>query len=243
MSHIDAEPAFILHLRPYRDTSALIDVLSHRQGKVSCVVKGLRGSSKSRQVWRAGLQPFNLLLLSWRGRTELKTLSDVQPQRQYRLAGQVQFYGLYLNELTQRLLHDHVPHPDIFEHYVHSLADLSQSGMSEAVLRRYEFALLRALGYGVEPGYCADDGSAVDPRGRYRFVPEYGMQRVAEGERGFDGEVLMQIAAGQFEGDALRVAKRLTRSALAPLLGDRPLRSRELFVAATGGGERGELTK
>ena len=95
----------------------------------------------------------------------------------------------------------------------------------------------------VEPGYCADNGSAVDPRGRYRFVPEYGMQRVAEGERGFDGEVLFQIAAGQFEGEALRVAKRLTRSALAPLLGDRPLRSRELFVAATGGGDRGELTK
>lgn len=243
MSHIDAEPAFILHLRPYRDTSALIDVLSHRQGKVSCVVKGLRGGSKSRQAWRAGLQPFNLLLLSWRGRTELKTLSDVQPQRQYRLAGQVQFYGLYLNELTQRLLHNNDPHPDIFEHYVHSLAELSQAGGSEAVLRRYEFALLQALGYGVEPGFCADDGSAVEAHSRYRFVPEHGMQRVAAGERGFDGGVLLQIAAGQLEGDALRVAKRLTRSALAPLLGDRPLRSRELFVTAGGGGGRGELSK
>lgn len=240
MSRIDAEPAFVLHLRPYRDSSALVDILSHHQGKVSCVVKGLRSARQSRQAWRAGLQPFNLLLLSWRGRTDLKSLTDVQAQRHYRLLGQVQYYGLYLNELTQRLLHHHDPHPDIFEQYVHSIAQLSASGASEAVLRRYEFALLQALGYGIEAGLCADDGQPVQDGERYRFVPEYGMQRVAAGQPGLEGRVLLKLAAGEWDGDALRVAKQVTRAALAPLLGDRPLRSRELFVAAAYGFDQGD---
>ncbi|MGO3275086.1 DNA repair protein RecO, partial [Halomonas sp.] len=52
------EPAFLLHRRPYRETSALVDLLTLNHGRVRAVAHGgQRPGSKSRQR----LQPFTPL--------------------------------------------------------------------------------------------------------------------------------------------------------------------------------------
>ena len=231
MNRVDDEVCFVLHIRPYRDTSALVNLFSPRYGRFTCVAKGLRGSGKSRQPWRAALQAFNLVSASWQGRGELKSLLDVQSQHSYRLQGRALFCGLYINELLERLLHQHDPQADIFVLYTQCLSRLDSGAQLEESLRRFEFGLLEKLGYGLNFSHCNHSGIAISPRQYYYFHPDEGLiladDSIVAGR--FSGEVLMQLAQDDFSGDALLAAKRLSRLALQGLLGNKPLRSRALF--------------
>src|SRR3990167_1374131 len=68
---ISLQPAFILHQRPYRETSVLLDVLTQDYGRLSLIARGVR---KERSRLRAILQPFIHLLISFQGKYELMTL-------------------------------------------------------------------------------------------------------------------------------------------------------------------------
>ena len=64
---ITLAPAYILHHRPYRDTSRILDVITRDHGRLTLFARGVRGpKAKLASV----LQPFQLLLLSWSGRGE-----------------------------------------------------------------------------------------------------------------------------------------------------------------------------
>ena len=58
---IEAEPAYILHKRPYRESSQILEVFTRNYGRFSLMSKGSRGPrSKTRGI----LQPFMPLLVS-----------------------------------------------------------------------------------------------------------------------------------------------------------------------------------
>jgi DNA repair protein RecO (recombination protein O) len=238
------QPAYLLHRRPYRDSSQLLEVLCADYGRVGLVARGTRRRSRG-GASGALLQPFYPLLLSFSGAGELRSLTGVETGGGIAaLRGNALLSGFYLNELLVRLLHRDDPQPEVFRAYALALAELAGSDAADAhiesSLRRFEFQLLEALGYRVELDVDADYGAPIDARGHYRFHPAAGLQRDAGGvaEAGvYAGEDLLAVARGDFEGRAGRVAKALTRTALAPLLGDRPLRSRELFRARRAHGE------
>ena len=50
-----AEPAFVLHARPWRETSLLVEVLSADHGRIGLVGHGVQGPRK--HLLRAALQP------------------------------------------------------------------------------------------------------------------------------------------------------------------------------------------
>src|SRR5690606_28171849 len=70
------ERGFVLHQRPYRNTSQLLECVTAAHGRVGLVARGSRAGRGSR---RALLQPFTPLRLSWTRRGELGTLTDVEP--------------------------------------------------------------------------------------------------------------------------------------------------------------------
>src|SRR5690625_3916350 len=74
---VDLHPAYVLHTRPYRDTSMLVDLFTPEHGRVALVAKGVR-TGKSRR--RALLNPFTALLVSFQGRGGLKLLTAVEAQ-------------------------------------------------------------------------------------------------------------------------------------------------------------------
>ncbi len=238
MYRVDGEACFVLHIRPYRDTSALVNFFSPNYGRFTCVAKGLRGSGKSRQSWRAALQAFNLVSVTWQGRSELKTLLDVQEQARYSLQGKALFCGLYINELLERLLHANDPHPDIFVLYTQCLNRLVSGAGLEESLRLFEFGLLEQLGYGLNFSHCNRSGQAIRPDKYYFFFADEGLVLADEsvGARPFSGAILLQLGNGDFSGEALLAAKGLSRLALHNLLGDKPLRSRALFAATLPSG-------
>ncbi|MBT4521715.1 MAG: DNA repair protein RecO [Halieaceae bacterium] len=232
---INLQPGYVLHSRSYRDSSQVLDVLTPEHGRLTLVAKGSRRRVRGGAAG-AILQPFIPLLLSFSGRAEMKNLvaSEVAGRPEM-LRGERLFIGFYLNELLVRLLHRHDPHPELFALYGETLSCLASAGSTDEVLRRFEFKLMQELGYGFDLGVDGLSGDAVCAQHWYYYNPEFGMvQGAAEAEESdqslFSGAMLLAMAGGEFGGPVRPSAKRLSRQALAGLLGDRPLRSRELFL-------------
>src|SRR3954466_16278034 len=98
---VEQQPCFILHGRPYRETSLLLEVLSRDHGRVGLVARGVR-SARSRTP-RALLQPLTPLNLAWTGRGELATLTAAElASAAAALAGEALLWGLYLNNRALR---------------------------------------------------------------------------------------------------------------------------------------------
>lgn len=232
---ITLQPAYLLHRRPYRDSSQLLEVLTAEYGRLGLVARGVRRKTRGGSS-AALLQPFAPLLLSFSGGGELKTLTGIEAGGGIAsLRADALLSGFYLNELAVRLLHRDDPQPDVFAAYAVALAALADGTSIEASLRTFEFSLLDALGYRVDLASDAERGDSIANDGHYAYAPGVGLvaQRasdVSESAAGiYAGADLLAVARGDYRGSAGQAAKRLTRAALAELLGGRPLRSRELF--------------
>ncbi|MDR3490859.1 MAG: DNA repair protein RecO [Gammaproteobacteria bacterium] len=229
---ISLQPAFVLHLRPYRETSVLLDLLTLDHGRISLVARGVR-QNKSRL--RPILQPFLPLLVSWQGKGDLGTLLTVEPNGYpTRLIGECLLSGLYLNELLMRVLHKHDPYPQLYTIYQGTLLELQGAKVEEKRLRLFEKKLLEEVGYGLRLDCEVSSQKPLEAENDYHFLPEHGFELASESSHiatSFSGKSLLALAREELEDEiCLRDAKRLMRLALAPLLGQSRLYSRQLFM-------------
>jgi len=230
-ARIQLAPGYVLHQRPYRESSALLEVFTESHGRIGLVARGVR-SQKSRQ--RGELQPFRSLRLSWSARGELGTLTGVEADAPgTRLQGTALYSAFYLNELLVRLLVRNDPHPGLYGCYQATLGGLMQDGDIEPLLRLFEKTLLQEIGYGLLLDSEVESGEPVQPECYYDYHLESGPVLVARQDVRafvFKGSSLLALQRGQLTGtDVLHDAKRLMRSALNLYLGNKPLKSRELF--------------
>ena len=234
---IESQPAYILHTRNYRDSSLIVDFLTPDYGRVSGVVKGVRSNGKSAKQRRSILQPFVSLLISWSGKSELKTITQFESRSvPIALQGKRLFSGLYVNELLSRLLQADEQHSEIYTLYEWVSNSLLDSSTIDVVLRKFELSLLSELGYGFDLSADVDSGKALMADQHYRFYPDRGFVLLDSGSPVaatiFKGEDILAIASGEFTQQSRRAAKLLCRQALQPHLGSKPLRSRELFSSS-----------
>ncbi|GAB4289370.1 MAG: DNA repair protein RecO [Methylophaga sp.] len=222
--------AFVLHHRPYRETSLLVDALSREYGRVSLVARGHRQQSKRR---RNVIQLFQPLWLSWYGRSDLFTLDQVEAlEAGYRLIGSASLCGLYMNELLYKLLPLHAPEPALFDAYQQALSQLQDNGHQQIVLRLFEKRLLNQLGYGLQLEFDVDSGQPLEDELYYVYQPDSGPHR-AEGNSpaAVSGRSLRHLREEQgFDETSLRQIKSLMRTVINYYLGGRPLHSRQLFI-------------
>lgn len=236
------QPGYVLHQRAYRDTSALVELLSPEHGRVGVVVKGVR-SPKSR--WRGVLQVFQPLLLSWNLRGDLGTLTGVEAQGPtLMLAPELYVSGFYLNEMLMRLLTRHDPQVELFGYYdtaLRELAEITVNGPQakirlESVLRKFELHMLTALGYGLVLNHDVATGEAVNRDEEYVYLFEQGpvaAQANSDKQKGMariHGQTLLSLQTGDLSDNTTRIeAKQLLRAILGRYLGNKPLLSRELM--------------
>ena len=100
------------------------------------------------------------------------------------------------------------------------------------MLRHFELHLLHEIGYAVVLDREAASGRPVSPDRHYVYEQESGLRGALAGDlrHSVSGETLLTLIAGEpLSGRSAREAKALTRRLLAPHLGNRPLKSRELF--------------
>lgn len=237
---IDNEPAYVLHARPWRESSLLIEVLSENHGRLGLLARGVQGPK--RHVLRAALQPLQFIRVDAVQRGELAQLRnaealDAAPQ----LAGEATLAAFYVNELVMRLAPRQDPLPALFDAYAEVRRGLGEADSLAWSLRRFERDLLDALGFGF--AFDVDgDGVAIDPAARYRLDPEHGPRRLLS-DRGHDdrsaaatGRALLSLAGDAKPGpDDLAGLRRALRPVLLQLLGGRGLRSWDLL------GELGRL--
>lgn len=234
MSSPDFLHAYLLHTRPYRESSLLAELLVAELGRVGVIMRGARRGRQSNS------QLFQPLLVTLAGNGELKTLKAVEPAGSLlMLTGNALFSGFYLNELLVRLSPRDLALPEVFAAYALALGELAETQDVEPLLRRFEKTLLDALGYGFAFELDGESGEPVQVGATYAFYPELGFRR--ESARAgivFSGQVLLELAAGRYDApEARQAAKRIMRQALARQLGDRPLKSRELFSSSRGNGQ------
>ncbi|WP_409523720.1 DNA repair protein RecO [Nitrincola sp. MINF-07-Sa-05] len=222
---VELTAAFVLHGRPYRETSMLVDFFTLEYGRITAVAKGVRRAGSRRRFL---LQPFQPMQISWSGRHELKSLSQSElAMATTPLQGNALLCGLYVNELLQRLLQPEDPHPRLYLFYTYVLNQLASGDDIESALRLFERQLLEELGYELALNRC--EAGAF-----YRFDPDQGLIESTSGERQiYPGHCLQAISRDEYEqADVRRCAKHLMREALTVLLGDRPLQSRALFQSS-----------
>ena len=226
MHHDNLTPSYILHTFPYSNTSLIVECFTESQGRVTLLARSARGPASR---YRGQLQLFTPLLLSWSGRHELKNLNKLELSGMpIILQKRALLCGFYVNELTLRLLHKEDPHLALFAAYDETLRGLEKAVSITTLavtLRLFEIKLLRELGYALPLHNIQADL-------HYHFMPQQGFSvcRYCEDPAVFQGIELLKIAENDLSSEAvLRAAKRLLRFALHPLLGDRPLHSRDLF--------------
>lgn len=222
------QPAFLLHKQPYRETSALVELLTLEHGRVRAVAQGAqRPSSRS----RARLQPFSPLHVTWVGEGELKRLRLMETHGSTAmLAGEGLLCGFYANELLTRVLPILFPVREVFAFYAALLDALPRPEARAPSLRRLEIAVLEALD--AEPRFVDLDETDLDPQSRYVYRADERRfeKRTATSDDGIDGRTLRLLAHGNWAEPGLSgPAKALTRAALDALLGSAPLRSRLLM--------------
>ncbi|AYV21795.1 MULTISPECIES: DNA repair protein RecO [Vibrio] len=221
---------FVLHRRPYSESSLILDVFSEEYGRVTLLSKGARSK---RSNLKGALQPFTPLLLKWSGGGSMKTLRQAEAiSLGLPLSGINLYSAMYVNELIARVLASEIPFPALFHDYLQALTELAHNTNPEPALRRFELALLSAMGYGVDFLHCAGTGEPIEPTMTYRYREQKGfIASVRKDNLTFLGEELIAISERRFNSKTqLQAAKRFTRIALKPYLGGKPLKSRELFL-------------
>jgi DNA repair protein RecO (recombination protein O) len=221
------EPAYVLHQRPYRNTSLIVDCLTLRHGRQSLVARGAR-RPESRQ--RSLLQVFRPLRLSWVSRGEMGSLTLAEPEAPaHELQGEGLMAGFYLNELLLRL----VPRGDqsdaILSCYSACLGRLAAAGNAARALRLFELEFLAALGYRVDLASDCRTGEAISPDRHYIFEHEGGL--TASGEHTtmerYSGRHLIALREQRLDDpESLRAARQLLGGILREHLGERPLKTR-----------------
>ncbi len=229
------EGAYVLHVRPYRETSLLVDALTQSHGLISLVAKSARGP-KSR--FRGQLMPLTPLQISWTGLSDLKSLTAAEViGLPHQLQGEALWASFYAHELMQRLLVRGELFTDVFGAYQRLLNAL-KVGSNYSELRYFELGLLVELGYGPTLHETADHQSPVLANSWYRYVLDHGLvlcHDVAPDALTFWGGDLLALQERRLSTESeLLGAKRLLRYVLLYRLGSRPLKTPQVWQSIRG---------
>ncbi len=228
---VKGQAGFVLHHRPYSESSLLVDIFSRGHGRLAVIAKGAR-ARKSRV--RGTLRPFALITLGWSGKGEVKTLTQCESTGPgLNLSRRGLFCGYYLNELLLKFLHRFDAHETLFDHYYDCLLQLADGVDHEIALRVFEKKLLDETGYGLQLERDQKNGAAIESERLYRYLSGVGaVPSDADGNEGVSihGASLIALRTEMgFDGRVRRELKSLNRAIFRVLLEGRAFTSRAVY--------------
>ena len=217
--------AFLLHQRPYGNSSVMAEMFTLDNGRISVIAKGAK---KPKSKFFGVLSPFSKLRITYRGKSELKTLTNVDKEDIFSDSfSKLSYTLLYINELLIKILPQGAPQKELFNLYDKFLLEIKTSNEIDIILRRFEIELLEMLGYGINFINEVDSGQSIDADKLYDFVPELGFKESPNGI--FNGKEIISISKLDFENINKKKFKSLTTMAIGYSLDGGDLKSRQIF--------------
>ena len=221
------EPCFLLHARSFGDTSIIADVFTESFGKLSIMAKGAKNP---RSKFFGHLIPFSALRIIVTGKSEMKTLTQIDSNLiSHSVKGPHDLYTyLYVNELMMRLLPKGLPNQELYDLYQKFVELTRADSISELDLRVFELDLLDVLGYGINFDTDTKENSEFKDSIIYSYIPEKGFHNAGD-VNGYSAMEISAIKNRTLEGiDKLKL-KSLLQVAISACLDGRELSSREYF--------------
>lgn len=220
------DDCFLLHQRSYGETSVIAEVFTLKNGKMSIIA---RGAKKPKSKFFGYLAPFTKLKITYSGRSELKTLTNID--RDFSTSSnsfsKTSYSLLYINELLIRLLPKDAEQEDLFLLYEAFLNKVTSGSDLELTLRHFELDLLDMLGYGLDFENDIDKHEEIEPTKKYSFIPERGFRESNNSD--FSGEDIINIRTRELSKVSKKYLKHLTQTAIHFCLDGRDLASRDIF--------------
>ncbi|HBU89058.1 DNA repair protein RecO C-terminal domain-containing protein [Acinetobacter oleivorans] len=224
---------YMIHHRKYREKSHIVHLFTQEYGRVDGIL---------RQTPPPQYQPIRLQAT---GKSELKNFTKLEILNQpVFFFGDAFFAGFYLNEVVLRLCPLEETMPQTFEQYQLTLLQLQELSSHEnpdlflrQILRQFEHILLPELGYALD--FSVDtQQQPIQAHQFYQFQVTEGFAPVVQASRSsLSGKAILSMLdyeQGQdFSLEQLQLLGKLYRQMITSLLGDRPLKSRQLWIQNT----------
>lgn len=224
---------YLIHHRKYRERSHIVHLFTQEHGRVDGIL---------RQTPPPQYQP---ICLQASGKSELKNFSKLEIVNQpVFFFGDAFFSGFYLNEVVLRLCPAEVEMPQTFVLYHQTLQQLQLLAQQEnpnlflrQILRQFEHALLEELGYALDFTTDAQQQD-IQAAQHYLFQLNDGfIPTVQQSRATLTGEQILSMRdyekGRDFNREQLQLLAQLYRQMISSLLGDRPLKSRQLWIQNT----------
>lgn len=219
--------AWVLHKKWSGDTSARVTFFTCDLGIIDCLYKGGRTPKK-----QALLQAFTPVWLSVDKRYEqffVKTIESISPTLS--LDSHSLFSALYLNEILYYILTPQAPDEGLFNAYLftlHQLSLIKDKLELEALLRRFEWTLLKSCGYSFSLTHEARGKEFIFKHLYYQFVPGEGFFLSTHGVL---GEHILALSEDRLDKpEYLKLAKIMMRQAINHVLSGRKIKARDLYL-------------
>ena len=226
MKHNEWDDCFLLHQRAHGETSLIVDMFTRTNGKMSLIAKGAK---KPKSKFFGYLSPFTKLKITYTGRSELKTLTNIDRDfsKSTNSLSKTSYSLLYINELLIRLLPKDASQEDLFILYEDFLTKIHSGDDIEFTLRHFELDLLDMLGYGLDFESDIDKNEQIDPEKNYSFIPQRGFRE--SNTSNFSGKDIINIRFRDLSKVSKKHLKHITQEAIHFCLDGRDLSSRDIF--------------
>ena len=224
---------YLIHHRKYRERSHIVHLFTQEHGRVDGIL---------RQTPPPQYQP---ICLQASGKSELKNFTKLEIVNQpIFFFGDAFFSGFYLNEILLRLCPLEVQMEQSFAQYAHTLTQLQQLAQQadpnqflKQILRQFEHELLEDLGYALDFSTAANQ-LEIQASLNYIFQLNEGFIPTAQASRAtLNGQQILSMCQYEkgmdFGLEQLQLLTKLYRQMISSLLGDRPLKSRQLWIQNT----------
>lgn len=224
---------YLIHHRKYRERSHIVHLFTQEHGRIDGIL---------RQIPPPQYQP---ICLQASGKSELKNFTKLEIVNQpVFFFGDAFFSGFYLNEILLRLCPIEVEMPHTFVQYHQTLLQLQGLSQNESpdlflrqILRQFEHVLLEELGYALDFSTDAQQ-QQIEKEKYYLFQLNDGFIPTTQQSRAtLSGLQILSMSdyekGRDFNREQLQLLALLYRQMITSLLGDRPLKSRQLWIQNT----------
>ncbi len=219
--------SFIIHSRPYSETSMIYDILTETNGLMSVIAKGVK-----RKKDGLSMQPFKEIQLTFT-KSSLPLLTKYDVLTSYgKVYKNYMLEGLYFNELIYKFIPRNEPLPSLFALYKEHLSYMNNGGHeSWLILLRFEFFFLKEIGYQLNHIYL--DNYIINPNILYFY--EYGSgfkeaENINNNVIVISGKCLGNLLEEKFDKVVdIKNTRLIIKKIIQQILGDKDIKSYDML--------------